>query len=176
MTDPGTDLGRALIYAPEVAEACLLEGQDAALVLAIGLRETWLGWAPGYQPKGSPMGWGDGGHARGLFQIDDRGPYKHLPLEAPDATPFLQARWVCWILSDTSAELVRFASSPLFEVAVVAAYNAGSPRVARALRAGRHPDTVTTGGDYGTDVLLRRDRLRLADPVRFPAPGSGGVA
>jgi Transglycosylase SLT domain len=36
-----------------------------------------------------------------------------------------------------------------------AAYNAGPGAVDRALRAGRSPDSVTTGGDYGSDVARR---------------------
>ena len=37
----------------------------------------------------------------------------------------------------------------------VAAYNAGASRVRSARAAGLHPDAVTTGRDYSSDVLKR---------------------
>jgi hypothetical protein len=174
VVDPLDDLARLEPYLGEFNEACLVEGEDVALLAAICLRETWAGWAPGYAPKGSHVGRGDHGHGFGLFQIDNRGPYAFLPREAPDATPYLQARWACFVLGDARAELARFRLLPVFEAAVLCAYNAGSPAVRKALLAGQHPDHATTGGDYGSDVLRRRDLLRMAHPERFPLPG--GVA
>lgn len=172
--DPGTDFERLEPYLPDFLEAALVEGQDSALLAAICLRETLAGWARGYAPKGSYLGRGDHGHGFGLFQIDNRGPYQHLPRECPEATPFLQARWACAVLADARDELRAFKEHPLYGVAIICAYNAGSPRVARALRAGQHPDAVTTAGpskrpDYGSDVLRRRDKLRATYPERFPA-------
>lgn len=173
-TDPRDDLARLEPYLGEINEACLLEGEDVALLAAICLRETEAGWGAPYQPKGTHLGRGDGGHGFGLFQIDDRGPYAYLPAEAPEATTFLQCRWACGVLADARLELGRYRTQPIFEVAVVCAYNAGSPRVARCLSEGRHPDHVTKGGDYGSAVLAIRDRLRATYPARFPPPG--GVA
>lgn len=181
MIDPGDDLKRLAPYLGDIREACALEGEEVALICAIGLRETLMGWARGYSPKGSHLGRGDGGHGFGLFQIDDRGPYKHLPRECPEATPLLQARWACAVLRDAGLELVRalgtdFALSSLYEAARVASYNAGSPAVVRCIRAGFHPDHATADGadadregDYASDVLRRRDALRLALPPG-PAP------
>lgn len=195
-SDPGSDLGRLAPYLGEIREACALEGRELALLAALCLRETEAGWARPYHPKGTHLGRGDGGHGFGLFQIDDRGPYAHLPREAPEATPYLQCRWACWVLADAERELVAalgagFARLPLFEVAVVCAYNAGSPRVAQAIRQGRHPDHVTADGpdqdrdgDYGSSVLAIRDRIRdaLAEPlppapvpVAVPVPHGGGA-
>jgi hypothetical protein len=180
--DPGDDLKRCDPYLEDIREACLLEGEDGALICAIGLRETLMGWARGYEPKGSPNGRGDGGHGFGLFQIDDRGPYRHLPLECPEASPMLQARWACAVLRDARQELVAalghaFERNPLAEVAAVCCYNAGSPAVVRAIRAGRHPDHATTDGadadregDYGSDVLRRRDTLRALLAGLEPVP------
>lgn len=168
MADPRDDLERLKPYLDDIHEACLLEGEDAALVCAIALRETHAGWAPGYKPKGSHIGWGDSGHGFGLFQIDDRGPYAYLPKEAPQATPFLQARWACHVLSDARSELGAWSALPVYEVAWICAYNAGSPAVKRQLRMGKHPDHATTGHDYGSDVLRRRDELRHKHPTVFP--------
>ena len=174
--DPHDDLLRLAPYLGEFAEACLLEGQDTALLCAIALRETWAGWAPGYVPAGDPCGRGDGGHGFGLFQIDDRGPYQHWPREFPQASAHLQARWACQVLSDARRELAGWRTHPAIEEAILCAYNAGSPRVGRMLGQGLDPNAVTTGRDYGHDVLLRRDRLRFMYPGTFPTPTNGGVA
>lgn len=166
--DPKDDLERLRPYLDDIAEAALLEGEDCALLCAIALRETHAGWAPGYKPKGTHLGYGDAGHGMGLFQIDDRGPYGYLPREAPQATPYLQARWACWVLKDARDELAAFRALPVYEAAWIAAYNAGSPAVKRVLREKRHPDHATTGRDYGSDVLRRRDELRRKHPDLFP--------
>jgi hypothetical protein len=41
----------------------------------------------------------------------------------------------------------------------ISAYNAGPTRVLQAVAAGRSPDAVTTGNDYGLDVLKRAERI-----------------
>jgi hypothetical protein len=119
-----------------------------------------------------------------LFQFDLAGPYAHLPRGNPEATPLEQARWACGVLKDARRELVAefgsaFASSPVYEAAVVASYNAGSPAVVRCVRRGLHPDHATTDspdadleGDYASDVLRRRETLRalLASGPVGPAP------
>lgn len=189
-TDPGTGFARLQPYLADFAEAALAEGEDAALLAAFCLRETLAGWAPGYTPKGSHLGRGDGGHGRMLFQFDDRGPWFFLVRECPEATPFLQARWVCSILAANRANLSDLAAYPLYERATIAAYNAFSfpvehyaarrerDPIRRALLLGQNPDSVTTPGrrfdpprpDYGEDVLLTRDELRARHPERFPPP------
>jgi Transglycosylase SLT domain len=45
-------------------------------------------------------------------------------------------------------------------VRAAAAYNAGPGNVDRALAAGRSADSVTTGGDYGSDVARRFEHFR----------------
>lgn len=168
LVDPGDDFSRVEPYLPDFGEAAGIEGEDACLLAAICLRETWAGWAPGYKPKGSYLGRGDGGHGFGLLQIDDRGAYGHLPRECPEATPMLQARWACSVLADARKALHGFEGHPLFERAVLSVYNAGAKRVREALVLGHDSDSVTTGHDYGRDVLRRRDRLRAEHPDIFP--------
>jgi hypothetical protein len=182
LRDPGDDLLRLEPYLADFREAALLEGEDVALIAAICLRETLAGWARGYEPKGSSNGRGDGGHGFGLLQIDDRGPYRHLPKECPEASPMLQARWACAVLRDARLELVAalgadFERAPVYEAATVACYNAGSPAVIRCLRRGQHPDHATTDGadadrdgDYASDVLRRRDVVRALLAGLEPVP------
>lgn len=166
--DPKSDLGRLRPWLPEFARAAEARGEDLALLCAICLRETWAGWAPGYVPRGSAEGRGDRGHGHGLMQIDDRGPYrKHLPQPGQPWPAFSQALTACTVLADARRELAAFSKHPLFPVAVVAAYNAGSPAVARALRKGRSPDAATAGGDYATWVLRKRAELLERHPEEF---------
>lgn len=178
--DPGDDFSRVEPYLPDFAEAALLEGEDTALLAALCLRETWAGWAPGYSPKGSYLGRGDGGHGRMLFQFDDRGPWAYLPRECPEATPMLQARWACHILACNRTNLADFREHPLYERGVLSAYNAfafpveqyASRRdrdpIRKALILGQDPDHCTSGKNYGADVIRRRDRLREEHPDVFP--------
>lgn len=149
--------------------------EDPALVVAIGLRETWLGTCPGYEPKG-PSGRGDGGHGRGLFQIDDRGPFKHLIAEdGEEWSAYVQAQAACTVLATAREELRGFEAFPDFEVAVVCRYNAALANVLAALQVRRDPNLVTTGKDYGRDVLQLRAQLRAAFPETFP-PAAGPAA
>jgi hypothetical protein len=174
VTDPRDDLRRLQPYLGEIHEAALAHGEDTALLAALCLRETLAGWAAGYKPKGDANGRGDGGHGRGLFQIDDRGPYKDLvPAPGVDWSPFQQAQAACIVLADAREQLAEFRALPVFEVATICRYNASLARVVAALRVGVHPDTVTTKGpsgrpDYGSDVLARRALLRAKYPTVFP--------
>ena len=157
-------------YVEDIALACLSFDPhiDTALIVAIGLRETWLGTCPGYVPKG-PNGVGDGGHGRGLFQIDDRGPFKTLiPPAGADWPVIVQAQSACKVVIDAQTILTAWRDNPLFERAVAACYNSGPSNVSWALRNGYDPDRVTTGKDYGRDVLMLRDGLRKMWPTRFP--------
>jgi hypothetical protein len=137
--------------------------EDWRLLAAVGLRETWLGRAPGYAPAGDPDGSGDGGHGRGFWQIDDRGPYKGLIHPAPWPV-VAQVIAACQVVHDARVELARFKSAPQYEQGVLCAYNAGSPAVARRLAAGQDPDLATTGTDYGSDVLRVYAALQKAMP------------
>jgi hypothetical protein len=160
-------------YVDDIHLGCLAHEpvEDTALVVAIGLRETWLGTCPGYSPRG-PNGRGDGGHGRGLFQIDDRHEFAALiPPDGQDWSVLSQA-WCCaHVLARAREELSAYARNHLFERAVVCRYN--SSGVARAMAARLDPDSVTTRGssgrrDYGSDVLGLRDGLRRLYPSTFP--------
>lgn len=193
--DPGDELARLAPYLEDMAEACLAMGEghdrdglvlDVPLLAAVALRETKAGWGRGYYPQGDPNGFGDDAdgaagpapaYGRGIFQIDRRGPYRGLVPDDGDPWPvFDQALAALTALRDARHELRHWLGHQLYERAVVAAYNAGSPRVAKALRAGLDPDSVTTAGptrrpDYGADVLARRAALRARYPDTFPPAG-----
>lgn len=194
--DPKDDLLRLLPFLPDISEAIIACGEagtdgrfdiDAAALGAIAIRETRACWARGYYPQGDPDGCGDdpdgelgprAAFGRGMFQIDTRGPYgKYIP---PKGTPwpvFDQAKVAIRALQDGRVELRAFREHPRYEQAIFCAYNAGSPRVARALREGRDPDLVTTDGadpdkvgDYGSDVIRIRESLYQRYPQRFTRP------
>lgn len=109
------------------------------------------------------LGWG-----RGLLQLDYLGALRHL--YRPEPWPVeLQARAACLHLAESRRWLARFKANPLFDRAVLAAYNAG-PRVAGPLQLGRDPDRVTKSGRYGAVVQERAGALHRAFPSVF-----GGV-
>ncbi len=170
--DPRDDLLRLTPYLPSFAEVALLCRRDTALLAAICLRETWAGWAPGYTPLGDYNGRGDLGHGRGLFQIDDRGPFRHLiPPAGQDWPPEVQALAACEVLEDAEEKLrAHFPSLSVdqLEEAMLCAYNAGVDAVSRALQQGISPNLCTTGRDYGRDVRWRLDDLRRRYPETFP--------
>ena len=106
---------------------------------------------------------GDGGHGHGLMQIDDRVSTHRRWLEGNRNGLDARAN-IDFGSSIIAANLRMFDGS---ERAAVAAYNAGPSRVRSAVERGNSPDSVTTGGDYASEVLrlaaqLLRD-LRCAD-------------
>lgn len=125
------------------------------LLLAIASRETHFRNVAG-----------DGGHGRGVFQIDDRSHGEWLGRNgagAPGAVPSVEdaAGYAAEILAGNLAygrskglageELLRFA---------VSAYNAGAGGAWRGLAERRDPDARTAHGNYGKDVLERMALIR----------------
>lgn len=147
------------------------------------LRETWAGWAPPYFPKGTHLGFGDGGHGFGLCQADDRTWEAAMLGLMPGVellTPLGQARFTAHKLA-RNERILRVVFPALDAVilrkAAIAAYNARLGAVAQQLYAGRDVDSVTSAGptghgDYSADVLRRAYRLEQRDHVLFP-PAAG---
>jgi hypothetical protein len=103
---------------------------------------------------------GDGGHGHGMFQYDDR---SHAIPAGFDHDVRLQA--------ETAAAMLR-GLIDAFQGAIRPAldgYNAGAGAVRAALKIGRDPDSVTTGRNYGSDVLERMSYLQLATSPAAPA-------
>jgi hypothetical protein len=123
-------------------------GIKVAVLLGKDSRESRLTLALGPGCKG------DGRNGYGISQIDRR----FYPGFTSRVHPCQHARYI-----RKGAEILRSEIEALGSVkAAIAAYNAGTTAVRAALRAGRDPDSVTTGGDYASDVLARAtafDRL-----------------
>lgn len=136
------------------AEAERARGLPPRLLLAVASRETDMQDVVG-----------DGGHGRGLFQIDDRAWPEWLAAHGAggrEAVPPVAdaARHAASILADNlvfgrrqgvpDGDLLKFA---------ISGYNAG-PGGALAGFTDGDSDLRTTGGDYAADVLRRQRLLR----------------
>jgi hypothetical protein len=131
---------------------------------------------------------GDGGHGRGVFQIDDRFHSEWLGRHGAGERGMVPpvaaaARYAARVLASTRA-FARRHGIPRRERLkfVLSAYNAGPTGALRGHRRG-NSDLETTRGDYGADVigrlrLVRRwlelhpseQRPRLPARVSFPEP------
>jgi soluble lytic murein transglycosylase-like protein len=150
-------------WAREIGAAALATGVDPFLLAAIMDRESLGGEY--LKPRG-PAGVGDGGHGRGLMQVDDRYHASFVAALYGRSTLYLwqDPAFACLYGARLLEEnMARFGGD---ELAAVAAYNASSTRVS-ATRANLPPgaseaqrlaamDSLTTDGDYVSDVLARR--------------------
>lgn len=154
------------------ADAEAARGLPRGILLAIASRESDMTDVVG-----------DGGHGRGVFQIDDRAWPEWLAAHgaaAAGAVPPVPAAAVlaAAIVADGLAfgrrngvpkrELLRFA---------LASYNAGCGGAFAGHQEG-DCDRRTTGGDYGRDVLDRRARMRgrgRAPEAAGPAVSADGI-
>lgn len=98
---------------------------------------------------------GDGGHGRGLMQIDDRtwGSWIRSHHGGLDARSNIM-KGAAILKQNINFFKGRVAKSKVLRAAL-AAYNGGPGRVLSAIRRGRSPDSVTTGGNYSRDVMNR---------------------
>jgi Bacterial SH3 domain/Transglycosylase SLT domain len=122
-----------------------------SVLAAIGSRES--GWGIFLDSNGT----GDGGHGRGIMQIDDRyhqnfinnNNWRDPGVNIKYATDNVLAEYYSYLDSKTNLQgfdLLRGA---------IAAYNAGPGNVVDAVNAGLDVDAYTTGGDYSWDVIQR---------------------
>lgn len=159
-------------YVEDIARACDEAGQDPFVFAGLILRESGAGWAPGYEPKGKPDGWGDHGYGFGLCQLDRRW-HSGFVKSADAARPLAQFRYACSILLHDRRSFQHSAASfsdPDYLLrCTLAAYNAGWGRVYHCAVLNNDPDSVTTGGDYARDVISRAECLRGEFPRLFDA-------
>jgi hypothetical protein len=103
-----------------------------------------------YVVPGDGLGWG-----RGLSQIDWMGHdfARTGPWHEPDANIAYGARYLATLYRSLAGWSGRGSVDPMR--LALAAYNAGPGTVKAAVTAGRDPDSVTSGGDYSTDVYRR---------------------
>ncbi|BDE06659.1 hypothetical protein WPS_19350 [Vulcanimicrobium alpinum] len=110
-----TNLGVA--YGPQIAAAAARHHLDARLLAAVAAQETG---GPGSSSGRNIVG--DGGHGRGVFQIDDR--YHPFARTAAAMDPARNADYAAGLLA---ASLERYGGDVH---AALSAYNAGSPEAA----------------------------------------------
>jgi len=148
-------------YEAVVRKVAAQYGLPAAVIAGIGSRESH--WGLALTPP-TPAGTGDGGHGRGLMQVDDRW---HIP--------FIQSgKWAdareniiygCAVLKTSIDYMVKKGgmnpTNFLTIQAGVAGYNCGPKRVVEGLAAGYDVDYYTTGRNYSNDVLQRAGWFQL---------------
>ncbi|MGB6645869.1 MAG: transglycosylase SLT domain-containing protein [Candidatus Cybelea sp.] len=143
-------------YAPEIATAARRHGLDPELLAAVAAQETG-----GTASNAGRNVVGDGGHGRGLFQIDDRWhPFATTPA-AMD--PQRNADYAAGMISG----LLKRYGGDVHEA--LSAYNAGSP-TATGTRT-RWSDGDDLG--YADSVLRHYERL-TGEPARASAIAESG--
>ena len=126
---------RGVAFAPDIAASAARFGLDAQLLAAVAAQETG---GPGSNAGRNVVG--DGGHGRGLFQIDDR--YHAFARSGQAMNPQANADYAAGLL----AGLLKQYGGDVHKA--LSAYNAGDPAAT---------GTVTTWGDG--------NRLGYADSV-----------
>jgi Bacterial SH3 domain/Transglycosylase SLT domain len=122
-----------------------------AILAAIGSRES--GWGLFLDSNDA----GDGGHGRGIMQIDDR--YHQAFISSKNwRDPGVNIQYaVDNVLADYYNYLSKNTSLTGFDLlrGAIASYNAGPGNVVDAVKAGLDVDAYTTGADYSWDVIQR---------------------
>jgi len=145
---------RGVAFAPEIAGAAERHGLDPKLLAAVAAQETG---GPGSNAGRNIVG--DGGHGRGLFQIDDRW---HAFAQSPDAmNPGRNADYAAGML----AGLLKQYGGNVREA--ISSYNAGSPKATGTTT--RWADGRTLG--YADSVMRHYETLGGGD-----SPESSAIA
>jgi soluble lytic murein transglycosylase-like protein len=134
---------QGVAFAPEIATAARRHGLDPDLLAAVAAQETG---GPGTNSGRNVVG--DGGHGRGLFQIDDR--WHSFAATAAAMNPAKNADYAAGMLSGL---LKRFGGNVH---KALSAYNSGSPDAA---------GTTTRWGDgqslsYADSVLRHYSQIK----------------
>jgi soluble lytic murein transglycosylase-like protein len=156
-------------WARELAAASLVTGVDPYVLAAVMDRESLGGEA--LRPRGV-AGFGDGGHGRGLMQVDDRYHASFVGAVFGRSSGYLwqDPAFACLYGARLLEENLEAFGGDLLPA--IAAYNASAKRVRAALDS-LPPDAsevarlaavdaVTTGHNYVSDVLARRRHFLAA--------------
>lgn len=131
-------------WLPFFTEAARRFNFPVALLVAVASRETNVRNIVG-----------DGGHGRGIMQIDDRS-FPDFARSGRAMDPRQNILKGAEVLSGKRQFLSRRGvSAQLLKRASVAAYNHGEGNVLRSIRNGRDVDSGTAHNDYSADVLAR---------------------
>ena len=148
---------RASTYWPQIQQASSTTGTPTNIIAGIGDRETLWGLSSALSQPG-PAGTGDKGNGMGLMQIDQR--YNPLTNWQDPQTNITAG---ASIYADYYNQLQTAGVDPsILARAAASAYNAGVSRVLGAINSGADPDSVTTGGNYGADVVGRASKFSLS--------------
>jgi len=130
-------------------------GVDIYLIYAVMDRESLCGDA--LTPKGSPQGVGDNGNGMGLMQIDRRYHTEFCSDIKQWGDTYQNVLFGTTLLRTNIRKLDTLEQG-------IAAYNAGLKRVKQSgFKFAFDLDSLTTGKDYVTDVLRRRDLFEKLD-------------
>lgn len=131
-----------------------------SVIAGIGSRESH--WGLALTPPG-PHGTGDGGHGRGLMQIDDRWHVNFINSgKWADATENII--YGCAVLKNSMGlfeKKLGWTMSLKLLRAGIAGYNCGPSRALQAYQDGQDFDYYTTGRDYSRNVLERAGWFQL---------------
>lgn len=140
-------------YRDAIIEAAGIAGVPPCVIVGIGSRES--GWGMLLSPPG-PSGTGDGGHGRGLMQVDDRWHKQFI-----ESGQWRDARaniiYGAHVLHDSIAFMRTYTKLAGINLlgAGVAGYNCGAGNAHKAILEGANIDRYTSGRDYSRDVLSR---------------------
>jgi hypothetical protein len=140
------------------ANAAAATGIPAAVLAAIASRET-----------GVRMIVGDGGHGRGVMQIDDR--YHSAFTSSPAAMDWTQnPMYGAKVLASYLQQAISGGVDEFNALRVaLAGYNQGLSGAKADYQNYGDPDKTTTGGDYSKDVLQRAEWIE----ENIPAAAAG---
>lgn len=141
-------------FEPLVRQAAAQYSVPAAVLAGMGSRES--AWGLALTPPG-PGGTGDGGHGRGLLQVDDRWHPQFIATgKWGDAKEnIFYGAALLRSFMDYFVKNGGWGPSQKLILGAAAAYNCGPRRVLEASVAGQDLDTFTTGRNYGVDTLNR---------------------
>jgi len=159
-----------------IMDKALKYSLDPAVVAGVLVRETWAGAMPAFKHRAVDLkkavagfefcaGVGDYRRGRyngyGIAQMDI-GSYAKWIETHNYCDPRQAIEMECQILADNRrsvrAVMPHVTDSELYKTAC-AGYNAGIARCRNRALQGRDPDGVTTGRNYGADVLVNADWL-----------------